>query len=212
MLILTTPKIVGEKVVEHKGLVTGDSMVGANLYKDMLSNVKDVVHKKESDYAATLAMARKLAIESMEEKAEKLGANAIIGTRVTYNHLGGQMGNTIVVNVAGTAVVTDKKTREKKVDLSHEEVEPEIEASKPNLVKNEPETSSVISNKELATELHELNKDSSEDQIKLDYFSYDINERLDNLETQNNDEKLNKVIDDMNKKNNELERKINKKM
>jgi uncharacterized protein YbjQ (UPF0145 family) len=86
------------------GLVTGESLIGANLYKDMLGEVKGVVKKKQSQYEVQLGEARKIAIDSMMEKAEKLGANAIIGTRVEYNNLGGSMGNTIMVTVTGTAV------------------------------------------------------------------------------------------------------------
>ena len=95
------------------GLVTGESLIGANLYKDMLGEVKGVVKKQQSQYEQQLIEARKIAIKSMEEKAEKLGANAIIGTRVDYNNLGGSMGNTIMVTVAGTAVkVNDSQNSE----------------------------------------------------------------------------------------------------
>lgn len=86
------------------GLVTGESLIGANLYKDMLGEVKGVVKKQQTQFEVQLGEARKIAIKSMEEKAEKMGANAIIGTRIEYNNLGGSMGNTIMVTVTGTAV------------------------------------------------------------------------------------------------------------
>jgi len=104
MLILTTPTIEGKKINEYHGLVTGDSLLGANLYKDMFSGVRDVVGGRTSKYEEELTNARKLAIESMQEKAEKKGANAVIGTRVAYHNLGGTMGNTIMVTIFGTAV------------------------------------------------------------------------------------------------------------
>ena len=104
MLILTTPSIQGKEITEYMGLVTGDSLLGANLYKDMFSGVRDVVGGRTSKYEEELTNARTLAIESMQEKAEKMGANAIIGTRVAYHNLGGTMGNTIMVTVSGTAV------------------------------------------------------------------------------------------------------------
>jgi len=63
-----------------------------------------VVGGRTSKYEEELTTARNLAIESMEEKAAKQGANAIIGTRVSYHNLGGTMGNTIMVTVTGTAV------------------------------------------------------------------------------------------------------------
>jgi len=104
MLILTTPTIEGKKITEYLGLVTGDSLLGANMYKDMFSGVRDVVGGRTSKYEEELTNARKLALQSMQEKAEKKGANAIIGTRVAYHNLGGTMGNTVMVTVSGTAV------------------------------------------------------------------------------------------------------------
>jgi uncharacterized protein YbjQ (UPF0145 family) len=104
MLILTTPTIEGKKITKYYGLVTGDSLLGANLYKDMFSGVRDVVGGRTSKYEEELTNARNLARKSMEEKAEQKGANAIIGTRVAYHNLGGTMGNTIMVTIMGTAV------------------------------------------------------------------------------------------------------------
>ena len=104
MLILTTPTIEGKKIREYHGLVTGDSLLGANMYKDMFSGVRDVVGGRTSKYEEELTNARKLALKSMQEKAAQKGANAIIGTRVAYHNLGGTMGNTIMVTVFGTAV------------------------------------------------------------------------------------------------------------
>jgi uncharacterized protein YbjQ (UPF0145 family) len=104
MLILTTPTIEGKKIIEYHGLVTGDSLLGANLYKDMFSGVRDVVGGRTSKYEEELTNAREMALKSMEEKAKKTGANAIIATRVAYHNLGGTMGNTIMVTIFGTAV------------------------------------------------------------------------------------------------------------
>lgn len=104
MLILTTPTIADKEIVEYHGLVTGDSLLGANLYKDMFSGVRDVVGGRTSKYEEEVVNARNLAQKSMVEKAEKKGANAIVGTRVAYHNLGGTMGNTIMVAIYGTAV------------------------------------------------------------------------------------------------------------
>jgi uncharacterized protein YbjQ (UPF0145 family) len=104
MLILTTPTIEGKKITKYYGLVTGDSLLGANLYKDMFSGVRDVVGGRTSKYEEELTNARNLARKSMEEKAEQKGANAVVGTRVAYHNLGGTMGNTIMVTIMGTAV------------------------------------------------------------------------------------------------------------
>jgi len=104
MLILTTPTIEGKIINKYHGFVTGDSLLGANIYKDMFSGVRDVVGGRTSKYEKELTNARNLALESMKEKAEKKGANAVIGTRVAYQNLGGTMGNTIMVTIFGTAV------------------------------------------------------------------------------------------------------------
>jgi uncharacterized protein YbjQ (UPF0145 family) len=104
MLILTSPTIEGKKIDEYYGIVTGDALLGANLYKDLFSGVRDVVGGRTSKYEEELTTARDLAIKSMKEKAEEKGANAVIGTRVAYHNLGGTMGNTIMVTVFGTAI------------------------------------------------------------------------------------------------------------
>lgn len=104
MLIITSPTIEGKKINKYYGLVTGDALLGANLYKDLFSGVRDVVGGRTSKYEEELTTARNIALESMKEKAEEKGANAIIGTRVAYHNLGGTMGNTIMVTVSGTAV------------------------------------------------------------------------------------------------------------
>ena len=104
MLILTTPLMEGKKIVEYHGLVTGEALLGANVYKDLFSGVRDVVGGRTSAYEEELQKARDIALESMKEKAKNLSANGIIGVNITYNNLGGTMGNTILVTVFGTAV------------------------------------------------------------------------------------------------------------
>ena len=104
MLILTTPLMEGKKIVEYHGLVTGEALLGANVYKDLFSGVRDVVGGRTSAYEEELQKARDIALESMKEKAENMNANGIIGVNITYNNLGGTMGNTILVTVFGTAV------------------------------------------------------------------------------------------------------------
>lgn len=107
MLVLTTPNIEGKKISTYYGLVTGESLLGANVYKDLFSGVRDVVGGRTSAYEEELKKARSIALESMEEKAKKKGANAVIGVKIIYHNLGGTMGNTIMVSVSGTAVKYD---------------------------------------------------------------------------------------------------------
>lgn len=104
MLILNTPNIEGKQITEYFGLVTGEALIGANVYKDLFSGVRDVVGGRTSAYEEEIKKARDIAISSMEEKGEKLGANGILGVNIAYHNLGGTMGNTIMVTVFGTAV------------------------------------------------------------------------------------------------------------
>ena len=104
MLMVTTPNIEGKEVKKYYGLVNGEGLIGANVYKDIFSGVRDVVGGRTSTYEQELKKARKIALDSMEEKAKEMGANAILNIRVKYSNLGGTMGNTILVSVNGTAV------------------------------------------------------------------------------------------------------------
>ncbi len=110
MLVLTTPNIENKKIVQYFGLVTGESLLGANVYKDLFSGVRDVVGGRTSTYELEIKKARDLALESMNEKADSKGANAVIGVRIKYNNLGGTMGNTIMVTVTGTAVKYEEQS------------------------------------------------------------------------------------------------------
>ena len=104
MILTSSNTLENKKIIEYKGLVTGESLIGANIYKDIFSGVRDVVGGRTTTYEKELDKARDIAFQTMEEKAESLGANAIIGLKISYNNLGGTMGNTILVTAYGTAV------------------------------------------------------------------------------------------------------------
>ncbi|MDO5831696.1 MAG: YbjQ family protein [Methanobrevibacter sp.] len=104
MILTSANTLTNKEIIEYKGLVTGESLIGANIYKDLFSGVRDVVGGRTSRYEEELEEARDIAIESMKEKAERLGANAIIGIKISYDNLGGTMGNTILVTAYGTAI------------------------------------------------------------------------------------------------------------
>ena len=104
MILTSSNTLVTYKIIEYKGLVTGESLIGANIYKDIFSGVRDVVGGRTSNYEEELQNARDIALKSMEEKAGLLGANAIVGLKIAYDNLGGTMGNTILVSAYGTAV------------------------------------------------------------------------------------------------------------
>ena len=104
MILTSANTLENKEIVEYKGLVTGESLIGANIYKDLFSGVRDVVGGRTSRYEEEIQKARDIALNSMEEKAEYLGANAIIGSKISYDNLGGTMGNTILVTAYGTAI------------------------------------------------------------------------------------------------------------
>ena len=104
MLFSSTSTLENKTIVKYHGLVNGESLIGSNIYKDLFSGVRDVVEGRTTAYAEELDNARNEAIKTMEEKAKSLGANGIIGLKISYNNLGGTMGNTILVTVYGTAV------------------------------------------------------------------------------------------------------------
>ena len=104
-MILTSANTLEDKtIIEYKGLVTGEALIGSNIYKDLFSGVRDVVGGRTSRYEEEIKKARDIAFESMKEKAEQLNADAIIGLKISYDNLGGTMGNTILITAYGTAI------------------------------------------------------------------------------------------------------------
>ena len=104
MILTSANTLENKQIIEYKGLVTGESLIGANIYKDLFSGVRDVVGGRTSRYEEEIQKARDIALNSMEEKAKHLGGNAIIGLKISYDNLGGTMGNTILVTAYGTAI------------------------------------------------------------------------------------------------------------
>ena len=104
MLLSSTHTLESKKITKYHGLVTGESLIGSNVYKDLFSGVRDVVGGRTSAYEKELEKALEIALKSMEEKAKEINANGIIGLKISYNNLGGTMGNTILVTTYGTAI------------------------------------------------------------------------------------------------------------
>lgn len=104
MILTSSNTLESREIIEYKGLVTGEFLIGSNIYKDLFSGVRDVVAGRTSAYEEELQNAREHALNVMQEKAESLGANAIIGLKISYDNLGGTMGNTILVTAYGTAI------------------------------------------------------------------------------------------------------------
>jgi uncharacterized protein YbjQ (UPF0145 family) len=92
MLISTTPNIEGKRIKEYFGIVTGEAVVGANLFRDLFAGLRDIVGSPSGAYEKELRKARNLAFEELAEAAQELGANAIIGVDIDYEVLGEKNG------------------------------------------------------------------------------------------------------------------------
>jgi uncharacterized protein YbjQ (UPF0145 family) len=103
MLMTTTTSIEGRKVTEYLGIVTGEVIVGANIFKDLFASVRDIVGGRSGSYESTLRDARKTALEEASDEARALGADAVIGVDLDYEVLG-QGGSMLMVSASGTAV------------------------------------------------------------------------------------------------------------
>ncbi|MCI6618550.1 MAG: heavy metal-binding domain-containing protein [Prevotella sp.] len=104
LILSTTPSIEGRPVREYKGIVTGESIVGANIFKDFLAGVRDIVGGRAGAYERVLKRAKDASMEEMTERARELGANAILSIDIDYETVGAE-GSMLMVAVSGTAVV-----------------------------------------------------------------------------------------------------------
>ena len=103
MLLSTTALIEGRPVSRYLGVVTGEAIIGANIVRDLFASVRDIVGGRSATYERALAEARDTAMKEMQERAQQLGANAIIGIDLDYEVLG-QANGMLMVSVSGTAV------------------------------------------------------------------------------------------------------------
>lgn len=105
MITTTTPGIDGYEITEYLGVVTGEAILGANIFKDLFAGIRDLVGGRSAAYEQELRKARQIAFEEMQAEAERLGANAIVGVDLDYESVQiGQGGNMLMVTAAGTAV------------------------------------------------------------------------------------------------------------
>lgn len=105
MLISTTPALEGKQISEYLGLVSGDAILGANIFKDFFAGIRDIVGGRSAAYENELRKAKNLAIDEMIAAAKTLGGNAIVGVDLDYETIGsGQGSNMLMVSACGTAV------------------------------------------------------------------------------------------------------------
>ena len=101
MLIVTTSEIAGRKIAEYQGIVSGDAIVGANMFRDLFARVRDIVGGRAGGYEKALKGAKEAAIADMVEEARALGANAVLAVDLDYETVGDSM---LMVSASGTAV------------------------------------------------------------------------------------------------------------
>lgn len=106
MILTTTPSIEGRQITEYLGVVTGEAILGAHLFKDLFAGIRDIVGGRSATYEKELGRAREIALQEVEEAARNLGANAVVGIDLDYEVLG-QRNGMLMVSVSGTAVVVE---------------------------------------------------------------------------------------------------------
>lgn len=106
MLVTTTNTVEGKKIVKYLGLVSGEAILGANIFKDFFAGIRDIVGGRSASYEKELRRAKDLAISEMIDQARSMGGNAVIAVDLDYETIG-QGGSMLMVSANGTAVVLE---------------------------------------------------------------------------------------------------------
>jgi uncharacterized protein YbjQ (UPF0145 family) len=106
MLIVTTNTIEGKRVRQYLGVVSGEAILGANIFRDFFAGIRDIVGGRSAAYEKELRQAKDLALSEMAEQAQRLGGNAVIAVDLDYETIGAN-GSMLMVSASGTAVVLE---------------------------------------------------------------------------------------------------------
>ena len=104
VIVTTTPTVEGKTITSYRGIVTGEAIMGANIFKDVFAGIRDIVGGRSATYERELKRARDIAMEELKASAAEMGANAVVAVDLDYETVGGQ-GSMLMVTVSGTAVV-----------------------------------------------------------------------------------------------------------
>ena len=104
MIISTTETIEGRQVTEYLGIVSGDAVMGTNIFRDMFAGIRDIVGGRSGSYEKELRKAKQAALEALEEEANERGADAVVGVDLDYEVIGGDKNTMLMVSANGTAV------------------------------------------------------------------------------------------------------------
>ncbi|MEL7117543.1 MAG: heavy metal-binding domain-containing protein [Pseudomonadota bacterium] len=100
MIVTTTPSVEGKSIASYHGIVVGEAILGANVFKDIFAGITDILGGRSGAYEEELAKARSVALEEMEDRAKSLGGNAVVGVDLDYEVIN----NMLMVSASGTAV------------------------------------------------------------------------------------------------------------
>jgi uncharacterized protein YbjQ (UPF0145 family) len=103
MLVVTTPTIEGKRVTKYFGVVSGEAILGANIFQDFFAGIRDIVGGRSAAYERELKKAKDIAIAEMVQQAQALGGNAVLGVDLDYETIGAN-GSMLMVSASGTAV------------------------------------------------------------------------------------------------------------
>ena len=106
IIVTTTPSVEGRRIVRYAGIVTGEAILGANIFKDLFAGIRDIVGGRSATYESELRSAREIAVAELTQAAIEAGANAVVGVDIDYETVGGS-GSMLMVSVSGTAVVVE---------------------------------------------------------------------------------------------------------
>lgn len=106
MILTTTNSIEGQKIISYKGVIAGETIIGANLFKDIFAGIRDIVGGRSGSYEQVLLEARETAMMELEQRARQLGANAVVAIDIDYEVIGAK-GSMLMVSASGTAVVVE---------------------------------------------------------------------------------------------------------
>ena len=104
VIVTTTPSIDGRSITEYKGIVTGEAIMGANIFKDLFAGIRDIVGGRSATYERELRRAREMAMTEIKQSAAEMGANAVVAIDIDYETVGANA-SMLMVTVSGTAVV-----------------------------------------------------------------------------------------------------------
>jgi uncharacterized protein YbjQ (UPF0145 family) len=106
IIITTTPTVEGKRIREYRGIVTGEAILGANIFRDLFAGLRDIVGGRSAAYEKELRSAREMAMAEMAASANEQGANAVVGVDLDYEVLG-QNNGMLMVSISGTAVIVE---------------------------------------------------------------------------------------------------------